>query len=59
MQCHKLVVEQFLLNRDDDDKIDIDTADFLAENAYRLAMRLTVQWELRMRMRQANDDESD
>jgi hypothetical protein len=58
LECHKLVVEQFLIVQceDEEHKIDIETADHLAENAYRLAMRLTVQWELRMRIRQADDD---
>jgi hypothetical protein len=57
IECHKRVVEQFLMAREiAEEKIDTETSELLAGNAYQLAIHLTVQWELQMRMRQAHDD---
>jgi hypothetical protein len=57
LQTHKLILEQFLLGRlDDEEQIDIETADQLAEDAALLASRLTVRWENYMAWHQANDD---
>jgi hypothetical protein len=57
LQCHKLVVDHFLIVRENpDEQIDIDTADQLAEDASLLAVRLTVQWQAAMRLTQLNDD---
>jgi hypothetical protein len=57
IECHKQVVEQFLMAREiAEEKIDTETSGLLAGNAYQLATHLTVQWEFEMRMRQAHDD---
>ena len=58
LECHKQVVEQFLMAREiAEEKIDTETSELLAGNAYQLAIHLTVQWEFEQRMRQVHDDD--